>query len=410
MGRIWILNHYAVLPNHGGGTRHFDFARELTKRGYNVTIFASSYNHFIKKEMLEANEYSRIEIVEGIKFVWLKTKPYYKSNGLLRILNMCSYFFHILKVYKHYDEPDIVIGSSVHPFAWLAAYFISKRTKAKFLCEIRDLWPQTLIDMGSMSHNNPVVVLFRAIERYIYKRASSIITLLPGAYSYITKLGVPENKIVYIPNGVDVERQKQQALQNAETLDKQMRDMLDKYFCCIYIGSHGIANSLDTLVKSAQIIDNQGYDEIKYIFVGNGTEKERLIQYCEKSGIANISFFDSISKDLVPAVLSMGKINLISMQKSDIYKYGISLNKLFDYMYSAKPIVFAGNVYCNAIEAANAGIIVEAEEPQRVADAVLKLYNMSEEERSNIGNNGKAYVEKNHDIKKLVDKLIECFS
>ena len=233
--KIWILNHYACLPSEFGGSRHYDFSVELVKRGYDVTIFAASYNHFNKTDRIgKGKEARKFECVDGVKFVWLKTFPKYRGNGLKRLINMFSYLIAMLKVYPEYEKPDVVIGSSVHLFACVAAYFISKRTGSRFFCEIRDLWPQTLIDMGKISKNHPLAVFFRIIEKFVYKKAEKTIVLLPNSYNYIKQCHIEESKLVCIPNGVNIEVFDRRIKDSNLKLPEELENDLNGSFCCIY--------------------------------------------------------------------------------------------------------------------------------------------------------------------------------
>lgn len=410
MKKIWILNHYAILPQHGGGTRHFDFAEELTKRGYKVTIFASSFNHFTKKEINKSGQLFTCNNYNGVDFIWLRTTPQYDGNGIKRLINMFSYFINILRIYRSFEKPDVVIGSSVHLFACLAAYFISKKTNAKFITEIRDLWPQTLIDMGAISRNHPLAIVFRIIERLVYRKSEKIVTLLPGAYKYICRFGVKEEKICYIPNGLNIKRYKEATANLDNEIDMSLKELLQEYFCCVYLGSHGIANNLDTIVKAGVSIKQNGYNKIKLVLIGDGTEKINLIQYCKSNNIDNVEFFGQVKKELIPKILTYSKLNLVAMKDIMLYQYGISLNKMFEYLYSGKPIVFAGNVYNDVVKEAGAGLSVPAEDAGAFAKAIIDLYNMSESERDIMGQNGKAYIENYHNIPCLADRLEELFN
>lgn len=405
MKNIWILNHYAVPPGMGGGTRHFDLAAELVKKGYSVTIFASSYNHFSRKEVIKSNERVKEESINGVRFVWLRTKPRYEGNGIKRLLNMVSYLFNVLKVRKNYVKPDIVIGSSVHLFAPLAAYFICRKADARFLCEVRDLWPQTLIDMGTISNYHPLAVFFRSIERFVYKRASKIITLLPGAYQYISRFGVDKEKVVYIPNGVDIKKFDDN---NKEVKDLNILD--SKSFNCVYAGAHGEANKLDNILDAAKIIQSMGNNNIKFYFIGDGPEKNKLIEYSREKNLDNAKFIEQVDKSFIPGILAHSDLLIFNLKDVDVFKYGISSNKLFDYMCASKPIVFACKCYNDIVADAGAGISVPPENPKELADAIMSVYRMTDSERNELGHNGRKYVESYHNIEYLADKLEECFS
>ena len=407
--KIWILNHYAVLPSEYGGTRHYDFSVELVKRGYDVTIFAASYNHFNKTDRIgKERETQKFECIDGVKFVWLKTFPKYRGNGLKRLINMFSYLIAMLKVYPEYEKPDVVIGSSVHLFACVAAYFISKRTGSRFLCEIRDLWPQTLIDMGTISKNHPLAVFFRIIEKFVYKRAEKIIVLLPNSYDYLKQCHIQESKLVYIPNGVNIEFFDKLLEDSSLKLPEDIENDLNVGFSCIYTGSIGLANCMDTVIKAAEILNENEYN-IKFIIVGEGAEKARLMDYCRKENVDNVTFYPSVSKRIIPKILDLSDIALIASKNIELYKYGVSFNKLFDYLCARKPVVFACRTSNDIIKAADAGISIEPENPMLMAEAIIELYEMDEENRKAMGNRGRRYIEDNHDIIGLVSTLGKLF-
>jgi len=394
---IWIFNHYALTPDLPGGTRHFDFARELTNRGHKVTIFASSFHYSLLKETKKYDKNKFIlEIYDNVNFIWIKTFPY-KKNDWKRVLNMLSYSYRSYKVAKNYkkidiDKPDVIIGSSVHLFAVYIAYKLSKFFKVPFVMEVRDLWPQTLIDMG-ISKWHPFIILLGILEKFLYKQAKRIITLLPKAKDYITSLGVSEDKIVWIPNGVYINRFSSNRLKNKNT----------KKFIVTYAGAIGKANNLDVLIKAAKILKD--VSDIEFIIVGDGPERRRLEKKVFELGLNNVQFKGSVSKNEVLFYLCNSDILYFNLKKSPVFKYGISSNKLFDYLASGKPVIFAASAGNNPVADARAGITVPPENPEALAEAILKLYRMPKEERQEMGERGRKYVEKYYSIPKLVDKL-----
>lgn len=399
---IWIFNHYAITPNLPGGTRHYDFGRELVKRGYNVTIFASSFHYSLLKETKKYNYQNYIiEDHDGIKFVWIKTFPYHR-NDWRRVINMLSYSIRAYKVAQKIDieKPDIIIGSSVHLFAVFIAYLLSKKYKTPFIMEVRDLWPQTLIDMG-VSKWHPFVILLGLLERFLYKRADKIIVLLPKANEYVEKLGISSEKIVWIPNGVNLERFDKDMICNNQ--EKAKSD-----FIVTYTGAIGKANNLDVILETAKIL-KENYPEIKFLLVGNGTEKERLIQIAQENNLKNIEFKESVPKKEIAKIINKSDVLILLVRDSPLYKYGISFNKLFDYLASGKPIIFSSNAVNNPVKEANAGVTVPPDNPYILADAIIRLYKMSPEKRRKMGMNGRKYVEKYHSIPVLVDRLETIF-
>lgn len=404
MQNLWILNHYAVTPDMSGSTRHYDFAKELVKRGYEVTIFTSSFHYSQHKELkLTKNERCRVENIEGVNFVWIKTFPYQK-NDWRRIVNIVSFTSQvywlcrkITKITKSIKKPDIIIGSSPHPLAALSAYWLSKYYKAKFLVEIRDLWPQTLIDMKKFKEGNPMIIILRLLEKFLYQKAEKIITLLPLVENYIVSFGVNKKKIAYIPNGVNI--------LNFRIVNQEKIEKYDNNFKVMYLGAHGIANVLEVILDAACIIQEKGYKNIKFIFIGDGTEKKNLISYANKLRLKNVEFRDFIKKQKIYYVLNEADLLLFNLRKLEVFKYGISSNKLFDYMMAGKPIIFSVNSGNNPVKEAGCGIFIPPENPEMMSEAIIKLYKISPEEREKMGKRGRAYVERYHSISVLTDKL-----
>jgi len=398
---VWILNHYAITPDMPGGTRHYDFGKELIKRGYKLTIFTSSFHYSLHKELkLAKNEKWKIENIDGINFIWIKTFPYQKNNWR-RVLNMISYMWRsywlgrkIVNIDKNIEKPDVIIGSSVHLLAVLSAYWLAKHHRAKFIMEVRDLWPQTLIDMGVFKERSPIIKILKYLEKYLYQKARKIIVLMPKAEQYIALLGIERDKIEWISNGVDVSR--------FFGMDKKEKN---ENFRVLYIGAYGIANALEVILDAAKIIQNKEYDKIKFIFIGEGAEKENLIKNKDEIGLQNVEFRDMVPKDKVTKIMSEADAFIFSSRKIEVYKYGISFNKLFDYMAAGKPIIFSVNAANDPVQEIKCGLSILPENPEMMAEAIIELYKMSPEERKKMGQRGREYVEKYYSIPILVDKL-----
>ena len=403
--KLWILNHYAITPDMPGGTRHFDLSRELVKRGYQVAVFASSFHHYQHQDMkLRPDENWKVEHVEGVQFVWLRTFPY-RRNDWRRVLNMISYMlrawwlgYRVLKPVPEIGKPDVVIGSSVHLLAVLAAYGVAQHHQAKFIMEVRDLWPQTIIDMGVLNNGHPLARILRILEQFLYKRSERIITLLPLAGNYISAQSIDGKKIVWIPNGVDL----------AKFSDVRTQEKANGQFKVMYLGAHGPVNALDVLLNAAKIVQGRGYQAIRFILVGDGPEKPRLVELAKELGLRNTEFRDPVLKSKVPQALREADATVLLMNDLPLYRYGISPNKAFDYLAARKPLVLSGNPVNNLVEDARCGLIVPPRDPQALAEAVIRLYEMAPEERQAMGQQGREYVKKYHDWAILANKLQEC--
>jgi len=405
MGKnVWILNHYAISPDMSGGTRHYDLGKELTKKGYKVTIFASGFDHNTKKYIkVHPKERYKIEDYNGVSFVWLNTIPYY-GNDWRRILNMISYGIRVLSVCRGIEKPDVIIGSSVHPFAVLAAWWMSRRYKARFIFEVRDLWPQTAVEMGVIKTTGIPAKILYAWEKFMYKKAEKVIVLLPNAKEYIEKCGIDPQKIVWIPNGVNLEQfDKPEYFNSSSEIAEVFRKYKDK-FKVVYAGAHGPANGLEVVIDAASLLFKKSED-VHLFLIGDGPEKKKLIKKAQERAVDNITFLDPVPKSQVPAILQRSDLLMFCLRNLDIYKYGISLNKMYDYFASGKPVIMSGDAINDVIHEAGAGITVESENPEVLAEGIIKIQKMSLEERQKLGANGRAYVEKYHSSKVLAEKL-----
>jgi len=398
---LWIFNHYAIPPEMPGGTRHFDFAKEFIKKGYQVNIFASGLRYVKRIDgELKKDESSREEWIDGVRFIWLKTFPY-ERNDWRRILGMFIYMWRAMWMgIKLKEKPDIIVGSSVHLLAVFAAYILAQIKKAKFIFEVRDLWPQTLIDLGNYKKHNLFIIFMRQLEKFLYIKAKKIITLAPKANEYITKLGITSEKIVWIPNGVDLNMFR----------NRTKRKSTNNHFLISYIGAHGKANVLEVILEAAKIIQDKAINNIKIEFVGDGPEKLNLINKAHKMKLKIVEFKESVPKEKIPEIMEEPKAFILCLEDAPLYKYGISLNKIYDYLASGKPIIFSGNSINNPIEKARAGLTVPPRNPQALAKGIINLYNLSAEEKKEMGKRGRKYVEKYHSIEMLADKFLKIIS
>jgi len=397
MKKIWIFNHYATKPDEPA-TREYDISKELVKNGHQVTIFASSFSHYkFEEKYLKKGENWRAENYNGVNFIWIRTFPY-KRNNWRRFLNMFSYAWRAFWIGKKMKEkPDIIMGTCVHPFAVLSAYLVAKNKKSRFFFEVTDLWPQTLVDMGFLSPQNPLVYILRFLEKFLYKKAEKIITLLPYAGEYIVGLGISKDKIVWISNGTDLSR-----YEKMKSYDGSKKEN----FTFMYLGIHSFYVGLNTVLEAAEILQKEGKRNLKFVFVGDGSEKPNLIKIAKDRKLNNVEFRDMIPKDQIFKAMEEADV-FISIIKGMpvLIKYGISSNKLIDYLAAGRPIIFSVSSKNNPVEEAKAGITVFPDDPEAFIEAVKKIISLTPEERIKMGENGRVYAKKNYDIKTLAEKF-----
>ncbi len=402
---IWIMNHYATDMYLDKSGRHYCFANNLIKKGYRVTIFCASTIHNSSEVIdIGQNKYM-ISSVDEIKFVFVKTSNYV-ANGKKRIKNMIDFYRNLFSTSKKYAElngrPDTIIASSVHPLAWLAGYKISKKFNSKFIAETRDLWPETLVVMGKLSRNGiPARILYK-LEKYIYKKADKLIFTFPGGKDYAENIGIDASKIRYINNGIDLDdyfSNKTEFIYNDDDLNSNGK------YKILFTGSIGKANSIDRIINVASILKERGYINIIFLIFGDGPEKENLQKFVQSNQIENVKFKGKVQKKYIPDILSRGDLNLFCLEHlPDLFKYGLSPNKMFDYFASGHPIV--SNVECgyDMLEKYNCGLTVKGGSAEALAEGILKFYNMPKEEYDIYCQNA-LKAARNFDFKVLTDKL-----
>lgn len=393
--RIWIMNHYAAPPTMAGGTRHYNFAKQLIQRGHDVTLIAANYNHFSHTYIKSTVPFGEQDHTYDVPFVWIPTSSY-QGNTFSRMKNMLEYSFRALRTkYLSKKKPDIIIGSSPHLFAAFSASLLAKRYKVPFILEIRDLWPESLIDLGRISKQHPLILVMKRIEKHLYQRADRIISLLPSANEYLVNHGVQANNILWLPNAVDTD-----AVPANLSLKKQ-----DK-FTFIYAGAHGLANDLDTVLYAAKILEKEGHAKhIQICLIGDGPEKIRLKKLAAELNISMVTFYDAVAKSEIYHTLNQADAFLMLLKKSPVFRFGISPNKLFDYLLMGRPVLFGVETPFNPIEQMNAGITVPPSCPDSLAAAMYKLSSLPREELVNMGLRGKEFVLQNHHLQKLTDSL-----
>lgn len=394
---IVIINQYIGSPEHGMEYRHYYLAKNLQKSGYNVTLISSSYSHLFSTPPNVKKPFEK-QMIDGIEYIWLKVPTYRSSKSIGRIWNMI-YFAWKLRFLKELSPSHIIVSSpSLFPIKY--GKKLAQRFGTKLLFEVRDIWPLTLCELSNISCKHPLTLLMRHYEQYGYSKSDGVISLLPNAKKYYLTQGMPAKKFHYLPNGIELNIQKENKLPQ-ELIESIPKDK----FIIAYTGTVGIANNLDYLIDVAQLLHTD--NEIHFAIVGNGGEKKRLQQRVEELSLTNITFIDAIRKELIYHLLQYVDVAFISLLNEPLFRFGVSPNKVFDYMYAKKPIIWAIEAGNNLVEEAKCGVSVPLENPTRLEEAILILKSMDKEKLRILGVNGYNFVVKNHSYKMLAEKLIK---
>lgn len=394
--RILLVNQYATPPDRPGGSRHHVFARELSRRGHQVLILASDVTHMTKTTAATRTGWSgRKQSFDGVDYYWLPT-PSYSGNGPMRAANMATFSARVLAsgALSPLGRPDVVFGSSPHIFGAGAAEILATSLRVPFVLEVRDLWPQSLIELGHLRENHPVVRGLKVLERRLYRRAKAIVTLLPAADEHIAANGGDPNRIHWLPNGVDFELVPDDALERPP--DRPMEWM--------YVGSHAMANDLYVFLDAAKLVQERG-EQAVFRLVGDGAEKQNLIRQARKLGLRNVRFENAVPKDQIYKTMREADGFFMFLRDSPLYRWGISLNKLHDFLAMGRPIAFVGHAANNPVLEAEAGVVTPVGDLEAFADAIQSVAALSSDQRAAMGERGTRYAREQHDLRTLARKL-----
>ena len=396
---IWFINDYAGSKYHGMEFRNYYFAKEFVKRGYNVYIITASYMHLFKNLPKVKGNYT-FEKIDGINYLWIKVPKYKNSTDKKRVL---KWFIFSLKLFflplKKMQKPDFIIASPMAPFLAIPSYYLAKKFKAKFVYEVKDIWPLSIIELGNISPKHPLIKAMSWCEKFALNRAHLIVSSLQNYDEHLKNLGIKKD-FLWINNGVSLSEMSQ-----LELLPKEIKEKLPKNkFIVGYTGTIGIANALEYLLEAASLL--QKNLDIAFVIVGDGKEKESLIK--KYGALKNVTFIEPIKKSQVQAMLKHFSVCYIGLKKENLFRYGVSPNKLFDYMYSAKPIIYAiDSGKSDIVKLSNCGVSIKPQDPEAIKDAILKLYSMPKEQLNKMGEQGREYVVKHFTYEKLADKFLK---
>ncbi len=290
--------------------------------------------------------------------------------------------------------PTVVWGSSPHLFQATAAWRLSRRHRAPYVLEVRDLWPESLVELGGYPRLHPAVLALGLLERFLYRRARRIFTLLPFSIDYIEGRGAARGSVQWLPNGIDMDAW-------PAPPPEPERSTVDIYYC----GTIGHANGLDALLDAAKLLAARGRADIQVHLVGEGAELPRLRQRVEAEAIRNVRLAGSVPRTQVAKVLEDASACVITLLGRGLFEYGVSPNKLYDYMAAARPIIFSVSATRNQVVEAQCGLAVPPDQPAALADAMEKLAALPLADRRAMGQRGRHFAEQHHSYRAIATRL-----
>jgi glycosyltransferase involved in cell wall biosynthesis len=394
---IWIVNQYAGSPRHGMEYRHYHLARALVARGHRVVVITGTRSHLFTRPPDVSRAFT-LETIDGITYCWVDGPGYERAISLGRILNMAAFALRLLRLpVAKLPRPDAILVSSPSLFPLPVAARWARRFGARFAFEVRDIWPLTLRELGGLSTRHPLVLLMQWLEDFGYRSADVVVSVLPAAAGHMRSRGMDPAKFHYLPNGIDLDGRR-----NGAAPDIVRAAIRPGAFTVGFVGTLGRANVLETLVDAARLLEPDG---VQVVVVGHGPEREQLV--ARAGAASNVAFVGPIPKEQVAPALALFDACYVGYRRSSLYRFGVSPNKLYDYMAAGRPVLFAADAANQPVREADCGRTVPPEDPQALADAIRWLAAAPSDERERLGANARAYVAEHHDYTRLADRLAE---
>jgi glycosyltransferase involved in cell wall biosynthesis len=410
--KIWLWNHYATDMYKNRGGRHYWFAENLIKQGYEPTVFCANTFHN-KSEFIDTkNKKYATDIVDNIPFVFVKTTTAL-GNGIDRVKNMGLFYLNLFSVVKEYiklnGKPDVILASSVHPLTMVAGIKIANKLGVPCVCEIRDLWPEAIFSFNKAKERSLLGRVLTAGEHWIYKNADALVFTKEGDTDYIRekKWDIEQggeinlDKCHYINNGVDIDAFEISSSKNI--VDDE--DLNADKFNVVYVGAIRPVNNVGNLLDAASILKEE--KNIQFLIYGDGNQREMLEKRIANEKLTNVRMKGFVNKRSIPYILSKSAVNILNYSHNQYnWARGNSSNKLFEYMASGKPIISTVKMRYSILEKYKCGLELENSTPQELAMAILDIKNMSKEEYKVMGANAKKGAN-DFDFKNLTEKLID---
>lgn len=367
---ILFLTDNFVPEVNAPASRTFEHCHEWVKTGHQVTVITGVPN-FPKGKVFDGfrNRLWQQETVAGIRVIRVWTYITANEGFAKRTFDYLSYMFTGFLASLFVRRVDVIVGTSPQFFTVCAAYASSLFKRVPWVFELRDIWPESIRVVGAMKQSK-VLDLLEKVELFLYHKASAIVSVTHAFRTSLIRRGVNEDKIHVVTNGVDISRFSPRD-KDIELLHKHE---LQGKFVAGYIGTHGLAHALDTLLDAAKILKTTpGCDHFRILLLGDGAKKAALCTRAQAEGLNNVIFVDSVSKDQVVRYWSLLDVSIIHLKKDELFTTVIP-SKLFECMGMAIPVLHGvQGESAGIVEREDVGLLFEPENPEALANGFRRL-------------------------------------
>lgn len=402
--KILFFSHYFPPEVNAPATRTYEHCRRWVASGHDVTVVTcvpncpdgvafGGYKNRLRRQ---------VEEVDGIRVVRIWTHLAPNAGTIRRIANYVSYQVSAMWASLTLPKPDVVIATSPQFFCGWAGVWASRFKRCKFVLEIRDIWPESISAVGAMKKGLATRYL-EWLEKRMYRAADHIVAVGTGYRDKILeKTPDKEQQISVVTNGVDADKFVPQPVDQQFLASFGLKDR----FVCSYVGTIGMAHGLDVVVRCAQKLKADGNEEVAFLIVGDGAQRESLQRLAEETGVAErVVFTGRLPKEEMPKVIASSDCCLVHLRGSELFGTVIP-SKIFETLAMQKPIIMGVKGPAREIVmAADGGWEMEPDNDNQLAD-LLRQLSLNRADVAGRGSQAREYVLKNYNRDKLAGDML----
>jgi glycosyltransferase involved in cell wall biosynthesis len=399
--KILFISHYFYPEGNAPANRVYEMARRWARAGHDVTIVTAVPN--VPAGVIYdgyRNHWRQEESIEGMTVVRMWTYVTPNAGKFRRIASYVSFMITAFIAALRVQRPDVVIATSPQFFCGWAGRLTSAVRRLPFILEIRDLWPESIVAVGAM-RSSPLIRFLHWLEKRLYAGADHIVTVGTSYRDQLLLRGVDESQLAVIPNGVDLE-----TFSSVKATDRIRNEFgLGDRFVCAYIGTIGMASGLETVIRAGELLQDSGRDDIRFLLVGDGADREKLVRLLGERNIRNVVMTGRLPKERVPEVIASVDACLVHLLKRDLFRTVIP-SKIFEAGAMQKPIILGVEGFAaQLLGEAGAGICIEPENEAELIEAVTRLAGRPDEARA-MGKAGRALVSRSFNYDLLAEEYV----
>ena len=401
--KILLITEYFPPEIGAGSNRAYEHAFIWRNKGAEVTILTGfpDYPDGIVPEEYKGYHFLK-EVINGLNIVRTYTYSAPNEGFFKRSISYLSFMFSsVIQGTRKIGKQDIIIATSPPFFVGVAGFLISRFKHVPFVFEVRDLWPDSIVELGQL-RNSIIIKLLQMLEKFLYKKAKLIVVVANSSIELIRKKGVSSKKIFVIKNGVDLNKFK--LIENEYTSKIKEELQISNKFIVTYIGTLGLSHAIDKVLETANLLIES--KDIVFLIIGSGAEKTNLIRKKTELNLKNVIFLNQMPKDKIPLYYSISDVLLVPLKKLDLFSNVIP-SKIFEIMAMSKPIIISVDGEARKIvEEAGAGLFAKPVDPSDLKEKIILLKN-DPDLCLKFGKNGRLFVQNFFDRENLAINYLQ---